>query len=166
MNTSNLNYSQAEAAMTNGQFVALPEWKGFWFRMPEGIKALTLPSVVVKASTTEPDYINRTDWEIVEGLMGFSQALTVLNASFAVRRSTWSEEEYVFIRPADVLDRSIVGVVKSLPNMVKALLYREHKSVSFSKYFCKAAGNQISNGWLPSTEDLFATDWIIAANVR
>jgi hypothetical protein len=166
MNTSNLSYTQAEAAMSAGQFVALPEWGGMWFKMPDGTKALTLPSVVAKAHTSETAYTTREDWRIVEGLLSFSSALTVLTAGYAVRLAHWSPEEYIFIRPADILDRSIMGVVKSLPGMVKALLYREHKSVTFSQYFCKAQGNMIQAGWLPSAEELLATNWVLAANVR
>lgn len=166
MNNNNLTYAQAEEAMSTGKFVCLPEWGGFWFRMPEGIRAFTVPSKVAKAFIDETAFTDRGDWRLTDGAMDFGGALTVLKANFAVRLSTWSPDEYVFIRPADTLDRTVVGLIKSLPAMVKALLYRDFKSVSFSPYFCKANKNEIHNGWVPSTEELLSGDWHIATDVR
>lgn len=106
--------------------------------------------------------------QLVPGRLGsFGMALGSLQHGFLVARQGWNGKGmFLLMRPADMLpDTMIVEKVKSLPYNFKQWVKNhpnERKERFFQQYLCmKAADGNIVNGWLPSTSDLFALDWVL-----
>lgn len=78
-----------------------------------------------------------------------------------VSRKGWNGKGmFVFMRPADTLDKAFVPKVKSLPDSVKSFLAQQERDIEFLAYLCMwSADGKVVNGWLASQTDMLAEDW-------
>ena len=101
--------------------------------------------------------------------LGAATELARLGYLITRNKSNW-KDIFVFIRRKDTMPIITLLGLRSLPVTVKD--YFEHKycpitdenmpSVIFEDYFCmKNAEDNIVNCWVPTQEDILATDWEI-----
>lgn len=108
-------------------------------------------------------------------MLNFGQAIEAVKKGELVAREGWNGKGmFIFQRPFDNIDISIIPNIKSLPNKVKDYFVKNYAhgtthyesgspiQVHFKEYLCMVdpLGNVI-NGWLASQTDLLEEDWII-----
>lgn len=103
----------------------------------------------------------------------FGQAVDLINKGELVCREGWNGKKmFIFKRPHDNIDISVVPNIKSLPQKVKDYFINEFAGgkthfdsgnpiqIHFGEYLCmKDAQGNIVNGWLASQTDILADDW-------
>lgn len=96
-------------------------------------------------------------------LLNFGNAILAAKEGKRIAREGWNGKNmFVFMRPADTLDPTIIDKVKSLPHSVKLFLLDQERPIEFLPYLCMySADGKIVNGWLASQTDILATDWVI-----
>lgn len=159
-----MNFEQAIQALSNGQKVRLPEWRGYW-KMDESGSIVALTKDGEYFEPWLDKFKDREDWEIATGL-DFGWAICALKAGKLVTRAGWNGKGmFLFLRPGDTLTYDIVEKAKSLPQSLKDwALDQGHKAdkttFDFTAYICmKAADGSIVNGWLASQTDMLSEDW-------
>jgi hypothetical protein len=80
----------------------------------------------------------------------YDEALSSLNKSSILTRESWGENQCIFL---------VVG------NLLAPSFY-EHYGVGFDKLpihdtICYSTDQSVVLGWLPSNEDVAATDWVV-----
>jgi len=104
----------------------------------------------------------------------FGDALQLLKEGKLVQREGWNGKGmFIFMRPFDNINISVIPNIKSLPENVKKYLVEQFAhnetnyasgnpiEVHFTEYLCmKDANGNIVNGWLASQTDILATDWV------
>lgn len=107
--------------------------------------------------------------------MNFGEAVEAAKNGELIYREGWNGKNmFVFIRPYDNIDISIISNIKSLPQKVKDYFIKEFAKgethfvsgnpiqVHFGEYFCmKDPLGNIVNGWLASQTDMLSNDWLI-----
>ncbi|MVN77748.1 DUF2829 domain-containing protein [Hymenobacter sp. HMF4947] len=104
----------------------------------------------------------------------YAQVLEAVAKGLCVARLSWNcAGNYLFMRPADEIPVRYISRASSLPASVRRYLEKRTKgethrhtgeeiTISFGAYLCLVTADlRIVNGWAPSQEDMFATDWII-----
>lgn len=95
----------------------------------------------------------------------WEKVLLELNGGRLARREGWPNGKMVFQRPSDTLSvDTMVVFVKLLPQSLKDWLKgNSHpgNNIEFTSYLCLFNRDSVINGWLPSAEDIEATDWIV-----
>ena len=104
----------------------------------------------------------------------FGEAIEAVKQGKLIARNGWNGKSmFVFQRPEDTIETSMIPKIKSLPQSVKDWIDKnvDDKSnrgetgltpVKFTAYLCmKAADNTVVNGWLASQTDMLAEDWTI-----
>ena len=100
--------------------------------------------------------------EFTVGGFGFGVAVEIVKQGEIALRIPWiPKAEFIFMRPKDKLPIDVIEKVKSLPESIKKILIENGKDVEFDEYLCliNSDGNVV-NGWIPTVEDMLATDWI------
>lgn len=103
--------------------------------------------------------------------LNFGQAIEAVKSGKLISREGWNGKGmFIFMRPEDTLNATILLGAKSLPKGVKDYYEKKYQpiikpddlQVKFTGYLClKAADDTIVNGWLASQTDLLAEDWFI-----
>jgi hypothetical protein len=107
--------------------------------------------------------------------MNFGEALAEVKNGNLVAREGWNGKKmFIFMRPYDNIDITVIPNIKSLPEKVKKYMVEEFArgethfvsgnpiQVHFGEYLCmKDPLGNIVNGWLASQTDMLAEDWII-----
>lgn len=175
LKTSGLTFNEAMKAMHSGYKVRLPEWTGYWFIQNKEMSLLTRTGDIL----TTPDFKkfgSRDDWEIAIQGLGFDFAILALKSGKLLARGVWADR-MVFMRPSHAMtagyvlntDQSLPGTLKSwlkgrFTQSQEALgigaLDKELEPINLSGYLCSLdIKNNIMNGWTPSQDDMFASDW-------
>lgn len=104
-----MNYTEAAQKMKEGNKVKLPEWIGYWF-----IEANTPNQIAVMTRTGDinytpyvDSYVNRTDWEVTDGLRDFGGALVALKAGKKVALPHWGSDVFISLSFAPIKHSSI-----------------------------------------------------------
>ena len=92
--------------------------------------------------------------------MNFGEAIErVKTRSYIARRANWDNDVFIFAQvPADINEETIPKM-QSLPEVVK----REITEVGITNQICKFDNGDITY-YIPSGEDMFATDWKIISD--
>lgn len=155
-------YEDALKLLDEGKKIRLPEWRSYWFKDGDKIKALTMHGEIVHAWVNDKGITNRLDWSLAMGL-DFGWAICALKAGKLVTRKGMSG--FVFMRPADSIpERIVIDNVKSVPQKFKNYLssnpieFDNGGDLYFTGYFCHFDG-KVNNGWMPSINDILDEDW-------
>ena len=161
MKLVDLSYDEAMAALENGQAVKLPEWHGHWFKRDGRILVETRAGEILDTPFLD-DYHNRNDWFITDTLRDWQGIQYCLDAGKMVQRLGWNGKGmFVFMRPKNDLSQDIVAKLNPMTEEVRKVLMAVGEPITFSAYYCLWNGKYVSNGWMPSNEDLRADDWRI-----
>ena len=109
------------------------------------------------------------------GNLTFGHAIEAAKKGKRIAREGWNGKKmFVFIRPHDNIDITVLPNIKSLPQEVKDYMVQDFANgethfasgnpiqVHFTPYFClKDPQGNISNRWNASTPDILAEDWMI-----
>ena len=99
--------------------------------------------------------------------LNYGTALEAAKEGKLIAREGWNVKGiFVFMRPGDEIEPSVIQNIKSLPEAYKKTLrnvtFQEGEKIKFTPYLCmKAADNSIVNGWLASQTDMLSNDWCI-----
>jgi Protein of unknown function (DUF2829) len=173
--TTGLSFNEAMKAMHSGFKIRLPEWTGYWFVNSGEMSLLTRTGDLLNT----PDFKkfgDRDDWEIALNGMGFDFAILALNAGKLLTRASMTGR-MIFKRPEHVMTVGYALTTdQSLPLNLKSWLKVKDADtkrnlgvgapdsattpIKLSAYLCSIDANRnITNGWVPTQEDLWATDW-------
>lgn len=92
----------------------------------------------------------------------FGQAIEALKQGKRITRKGWNNKElFVFMQVPAEIEINIIPKMTSLPESVKEeFLIRGH-SIKYSNQMAIVNPNNTINGWVASSFDTFAEDWII-----
>jgi hypothetical protein len=142
-------WKEALLALEQGMKVKLPEWTGYWFIDESASNNNILDRIRVFTRTGDTLatpffhlYVDRTDWEITKGNLGFDFAIVALKAGKMVRRAGWDPGVYAWIVGGMRLERKRFLDKEILP----------HISLVTSN-------NKIINGFCATQIDMLAEDW-------
>lgn len=106
--------------------------------------------------------------------LNFGQAIEAAKQGKRIAREGWNGKGmFVFQRPHDNIDISMISNIKSLPQSVKDYFVSHFNNethfesgnpiqIHFQAYLCmKDPLGNIVNGWLASQTDILANDWCI-----
>jgi hypothetical protein len=94
---------------------------------------------------------------------GFEQALFQLKLGKRVARKGWNGKgQYVYATVGNTVSKDFIPKFVSLPESVKNDLAERGQDIVF-KPQCALfnAQGEMQPGWVPSTGDLFAEDWMV-----
>lgn len=97
--------------------------------------------------------------------MNFGEAIErVKTRSYIARRANWDNNVFIFAQvPADINEETIPKM-QSLPEVVKREITEVGiTSLSYQNQICKFDNGDITY-YIPSGEDMFATDWKIISD--
>lgn len=95
-------------------------------------------------------------------LMTFGEAIEVLRSGGAVKRDGWDNVSFVVKQIPAMIDDTVIPKMTSLPQTAKNLLMDDMDGVICYNYQAlMVRPNGVANGWSPTIEDVFATDWEI-----
>lgn len=97
--------------------------------------------------------------------MNFGEAIErVKTRSYIARRANWDNDVFIFAQvPADINEETIPKM-QSLPEVVKREITEVGiTSLSYQNQICKFDNGDITY-YIPSGEDMFATDWKIISD--
>lgn len=97
--------------------------------------------------------------------MNFGEAIErVKTRSYIARRANWDNDAFIFAQvPADINEETIPKM-QSLPEVVKREITEVGiTSLSYQNQICKFDNGDITY-YIPSGEDMFATDWKIISD--
>ena len=100
----------------------------------------------------------------MEDGLSFWKAEEALKDGKRIARKGWDlENDFLFERPKDTLDKDFIPKVKSLPDSVKEFLSNQNKNIKFTSYLCKwdHKNQKVINGWKPRKHDIWCEDWYI-----
>lgn len=94
---------------------------------------------------------------------GFGQVIGFLNEGKAIARLGWNGEKMFVIKQIPgTVNVEDVPLIKSLPEFAKELLkIRDISSLNYNNQMLIINKDGEVNSWLPSSSDIFATDWYI-----
>lgn len=93
----------------------------------------------------------------------FGVAIEVLKFGGAIRRSGWNGKGMFVVKQVpSVISETIIPKMQSLPQSAKDLLMaREDKTIRYSNQMLIIHPDGRADSWVPSSSDIFATDWEI-----
>ena len=95
-------------------------------------------------------------------LMTFGEAIEVLRTGGAIKRESWSNVSFVTKQIPAMIDNAVIPKMTSLSQTAKDLLLNDMDGIICYNYQAlMVRPNGMANGWSPSIEDVFATDWMI-----
>jgi hypothetical protein len=115
-------------------------------------------------------------FQSITGRFNFEEAVKCVEDGGAAARVGWNGKGmFIFMRPGMEMDENQIDNLSSVSSLVKRMLlgaltnYLQPKldrsKIEFKSYFCLFNSKaDVINGWLPSIEDIKATDWVLLFN--
>lgn len=103
----------------------------------------------------------------------FNTAFELMQDGFAMSRGSWPKDTFVFKQVSTNVATEIVGTMSSLPERIKLIFINRreikddlgfNQTLKYRKSFIKADKDNYLEAYFPSTDDLFAEDWVIYKN--
>lgn len=165
--TTNLNFDEAIAAVSNGFKVKLPEWTGYWFTKESAeigkVHVMMGNGDIVETPWEDERVLYRTDFLITDGKLGFDWAIRALKNGKAVRRSGWNGKGMFIVKQVPcVIGTDIIPKMQSLPDSAKTILLDRDQSISYTNQMLIVNASGRADSWVPSSSDCFEEDWELA----
>lgn len=169
-----MNYTEAAQQMSAGNKIKLPEWIGYWFydKVQEQIAVLDRFGNTGYKPYVQ-DYINRTDWEVTDGLRDFGGALVALKAGKAIARMEWNginggigNKIFVYLNKGSIDHQQLKNRYPTVES-IDVLLFEAGDTDTVTRLpnlNMVTKSNSIITGWLPTMVDILSSDWIIVGS--
>ena len=90
----------------------------------------------------------------------FTQALEAAKSGYMISRKGAGEWR-IFYQVPSTVPAAIIPKMSSLPNSVKTLFHHRGGDIRYIDQFGLISPDNTITGWIPRTEDLEASDWVI-----
>lgn len=99
---------------------------------------------------------------VAKQLMSYGEAIAVLKSGKMVQRLGWNGNGmFVFMQVPSEVPEDKVPIMSSLPASVKEKLVNRGGNLRYSNQFALVKSDNSINGWVASSADTLAEDWVI-----
>jgi len=100
--------------------------------------------------------------ELQKAPINFGHAIRAMREGKRVAREGWNGKGlFVFMQIPSEITEEIIPKMQSLPQSVKDEFARRGGNISYSNQMAIVNPNNSINGWVPSSSDIYAEDWVI-----